>query len=29
VDLLRRNGEPLMKQEDLHAPDTLYERVSG
>ena len=29
LDLLRKSGEPLMKQEDLHAPDTLYERVSG
>jgi transposase len=27
VDLLRKDGEPLMKQEDLHAPHTLYERV--
>jgi hypothetical protein len=27
--LLRKSGEPLMKQEDLHAPHTLYERVSG
>jgi hypothetical protein len=29
MDLLRKDGEPLMKQEDLHAPDTVYERVSG
>jgi hypothetical protein len=29
LDLLRKDGEPLMTQEDLHAPDTLYERVSG
>ena len=29
MGLLRKTGEPLMKQEDLHAPHTLYERVSG
>jgi hypothetical protein len=29
LDLLRKTGEPLLTQEDLHAPDTLYERVSG
>jgi hypothetical protein len=29
VDLLRKTGGPLMKQEDLYAPDTVYERVSG
>ncbi|MFC1458643.1 hypothetical protein ACETIH_18455, partial [Microvirga arabica] len=29
VNLLRKDGERLMKQEDLHAPYTLYERVSG
>ncbi|MGF9764919.1 hypothetical protein AAII07_58690 [Microvirga sp. 0TCS3.31] len=27
--LLRKTGELLMKQEDLHAPHTLYEGVSG
>lgn len=27
--LLRKNGELLMKQEDLHAEDPFYERVSG
>jgi hypothetical protein len=27
--LLRKTGEPLMKQEDLHAPHPLYERVPG
>jgi hypothetical protein len=27
--LASKNGEPLMKQEDLYAPYTLYERVSG
>jgi hypothetical protein len=27
--LLRKNGERLMKQEDLHAEDPFYERVSG
>jgi hypothetical protein len=29
VVLLRKNGERLMKQEDLHAEDPFYERVSG
>jgi hypothetical protein len=29
LDLLRKNGELLMKQEDLHAEDPFYERVSG
>ena len=29
LDLLRKTGEPHMKQEDLHAPHTLYEGVSG
>ena len=29
VVLLRQNGELLMKQEDLHAEDPFYERVSG
>ena len=29
VVLLRKNGELLMKQEDLHAEDPFYERVSG
>jgi hypothetical protein len=29
MDLLQENGEGPLKQEDLHAPDTLYERVPG
>jgi hypothetical protein len=29
VVLLRKAGEPFMKQEDLHAPHTLYEGISG
>jgi hypothetical protein len=29
VDLHRKSGELCMKQEDLHAEDPFYERVSG
>ena len=29
LDLHRKSGEPLMKQEDLHAEEPFYERVSG
>jgi transposase len=29
LDLYRKSGELCMKQEDLHAEDPFYERVSG
>lgn len=29
MDVLRKDGEPLMKQEDFQAPHALYEGVSG
>jgi hypothetical protein len=29
LDLHRKSGELCMKQEDLHAEDPFYERVSG